>query len=110
MEKKKCSKCGIINQRKNQRYCIDCHLAYMRNWRKTHRLEGLPRKKMNCRSHANTYLRRGKIQKENCIKCGSVNSQMHHEDYDKPLDVIWMCRPCHIDMHNQRRICIDKER
>jgi hypothetical protein len=37
----------------------------------------------------------------NCVKCGDENSQMHHEDYDKPLEVIWVCRPCHLKLHNE---------
>jgi hypothetical protein len=39
----------------------------------------------------------GRIIKPNkCTRCPStVNIQGHHPDYDKPLDVIWLCAICH---------------
>lgn len=40
-------------------------------------------------------VRDGKITKEPCRYCGDLRSQGHHEDYSKPLDVIWVCDPCH---------------
>jgi hypothetical protein len=49
--------------------------------------------------HAN---RRGVlVPPERCEKCGTAASVlvMHHEDYTKPLDVIWLCNPCHYPMH-----------
>jgi len=53
----------------------------------------------NARSYANAYLRRGWLKKEPCGNCGNPESQMHHEDYSKPLDVRWLCRPCHMAEH-----------
>lgn len=38
-EAKKCSMCGALHARKNQRYCAACHAVYMRKWRKVRRLE-----------------------------------------------------------------------
>lgn len=26
---------------------------------------------------------------------------MHHPDYSKPLEVVWMCRPCHLAEHKR---------
>ena len=25
----------------------------------------------------------------------------HHEDYSKPYDVVWLCPPCHRNLHNE---------
>lgn len=43
--------------------------------------------------------RNGKIQKLSCEKCGNKKSQAHHENYKKPLDVIWLCASCHRKRH-----------
>ncbi len=91
-------KCGN-ESRQGQRYCLDCHAAHMRKNRPHHRdLTPEQRKRANCRSYANVYLRRGKLTQEPCA-CGETNVQMHHEDYDKPLAVEWLCRPCHMERH-----------
>lgn len=41
-----------------------------------------------------------------CTKCGRKGIiHAHHEDYNKPLDVAWLCYECHGDQtafHNQR--------
>ena len=41
----------------------------------------------------------GAILRHPCEKCGDKQSQMHHEDYFKPLEIIWLCRKCHIKHH-----------
>lgn len=40
-------------------------------------------------------IRNGSLQKEPCAECGTVSGvQAHHEDYSKPLTVVWLC-PVH---------------
>jgi hypothetical protein len=74
----------------------------MRNNRKKHsELSDEQRLKANCRSYFNTYIKRGVINKQPCIKCNDIITEAHHEDYTKPLDVIWMCRACHLNHHEQ---------
>jgi len=38
-----------------------------------------------------------------CIRCGDEKSVAHHEDYDKPLDVMWLCQQCHKQRHKEIR-------
>ena len=94
----KLCKCGNL-RRLSGRYCLDCHAAYMRTWRKTHPLTKSQVFKDTCRSYAGVYLRRGKIEKKGCQNCGDKDSQMHHEDYTKPLDVVWLCKEHHQGVH-----------
>lgn len=57
--------------------------------------------KSNARSYAKVYLKRGLIKKTPCVECGNEDSQMHHEDYTKPIEVIWLCRKCHMERHRE---------
>ena len=34
-----------------------------------------------------------------CIDCGIQAQEYHHEDYSKALDVIPLCKPCHLKRH-----------
>lgn len=41
----------------------------------------------------------GRLTKGPCNDCGSTATEAHHEDYSKPLDVVWLCRDCHHSKH-----------
>ena len=34
-----------------------------------------------------------------CEQCGTEPADRHHDDYDKPLEIRWLCRECHIQHH-----------
>jgi hypothetical protein len=50
------------------------------------------------RAQAQHAFNRGDILWSPC-PCGSKDSEMHHEDYSKPLEVKWLCRRCHMLEH-----------
>lgn len=50
-------------------------------------------------------IRKGQLRRLPCEKCGETNDvHGHHDDYNKPLEVIWLCRSCHIILHKTKRI------
>ena len=100
-----CSKCGNDNGRINQRYCKSCHSAYMRENRLKHsQLNNEQKLKSNARSYANVYKRRGILIPMPCQICSNSIVEMHHSDYNKPLDITWLCRMCHLDEHHSHSI------
>lgn len=45
--------------------------------------------------------RRGALKPQPCEVCGaSERIEAHHDDYDKPLQVRWLCIQHHKDHHN----------
>lgn len=54
------------------------------------------------RSKANALVNRatreGKLKKQPCFVCGA-KALAHHPDYDRPLDVVWLCQPHHSAAH-----------
>jgi hypothetical protein len=48
-------------------------------------------------------IKTGKIKKEPCSICGNENSEAHHEDYSRPLYIIWLCKKHHMERHVQLR-------
>jgi len=45
-------------------------------------------------------IRRGELARQPCEKCGATDRiHAHHPDYDKPLDVIWLCAMHHAEWH-----------
>lgn len=46
-------------------------------------------------------IKNGKLIKQPCCRCNNLKSLAHHEDYEKPLDVMWLCQPCHKQRHKE---------
>jgi len=46
-------------------------------------------------------VKRGRLAKPStCQHCSVVGRiEGHHQDYSKPLDVMWLCKPCHGKQH-----------
>lgn len=57
--------------------------------------------KRAARVFLNSYIKIGKIVRPSeCEKClRKCKVEGHHEDYSKPLEVKWVCKRCHSDIH-----------
>lgn len=57
----------------------------------------LNKSKQAARSKVSYALRLGTLTRPICCgKCGRVGIvEAHHKDYNKPLEVEWLCPPCH---------------
>lgn len=98
--------------------CKDCTKADSKKRRIEHpdrdletRLKACKKKpsKKNAHMAVDAALRAGRLVKPHvCSGCSCPDTEhrieAHHHDYTKPLDVIWLCPPCHIRMDAQRRI------
>lgn len=47
-------------------------------------------------------VRRGVIAPQPCIICGKAKAEGHHENYSRPLEVIWLCKSHHMMRHGKR--------
>ena len=111
----KCKECKIEYQRQyrlenHEKVCAYDRKRYQRPERKEYaqRLskkykENHPRK-TKARSKVWSAIRDGQLERPDaCEDCGCTDQtlQAHHEDYSKPLDVIWLCFQCHRKRHGQ---------
>lgn len=111
--KRTCAKCRKKLEKirvGKQRYCLSCHARFMRETRKPWKdLPPAEKRKATARSMANTYQQRGRIKKKPCADCGKSGEEKHHEDYDKALDVIWLCRKCHLRRHAEMKAGAERQ-
>ena len=104
-----------INQRRYAKHRIKI-LRQQAEYQRTHPLtpEQLAMKAANTRRMMAKYpekyaaryklrneVRLGKIQKQPCEVCGSLNVEAHHDDYSKPLEVRWLCHRHHRELEGR---------
>lgn len=108
----KCKDCTKRDTRRHRALRFDYYSKYDQ---KRYQEDGERRKKQNIHGrkwrekHPKAYkaqtavsnaVRDGRLLKEPCLFCGAEkNIHAHHNDYSKPLDVVWLCAKCHHRMH-----------
>lgn len=117
LRKIRCCRCNEIKENLRQGYCFKCknikeRERYKKKYSSPQEIE-IRKKKINEKYKKDLYfkkkriahrivleaLKKGVLKKEKCKICGDVKVDAHHEDYDNPLDVIWLCRLHHMEKH-----------
>lgn len=88
-----------VNSRKWKEANRDRHRERVKRWKKINQHQ------TKATTAVKDAVRYGRLVKASeCSKCGSKeNIEGHHHDYSKPLDVIWVCKVCHIKIHQELR-------
>ena len=45
----------------------------------------------------------GRLAKNPCEICGAEKAEAHHDDYNKPLEVRWLCKTHHTEWHKNNK-------
>ena len=99
---KPCPKCGEHDWfYGSKRSCLAC---------RNHDLGSQPaRLKRSAQQALANAVRDGKLSRQPCVRCVETGREQygtshgHHEDYSKPLEVIWLCPMHHCWVHGSRR-------
>jgi hypothetical protein len=54
----------------------------------------------NAHNKVRSAITNGELTPQCCIFCGEVETEAHHDDYSNPLDVVWVCKKHHTDIHH----------
>lgn len=105
----KCKPCSRSDSRNNRKANIDKYREYDRKRGSRQTAEYLREyraknpEKYKARSAVQNAIRDGRLEKpEKCSCCGEeTRIHGHHDDYSRPLEVIWLCTLCHKQRHKE---------
>lgn len=101
----KCKECNKKDVKKNRSDSLDHYREYDRGRGNRQGLEYVKEyrerypKKYAAHNKVNNAIRDGKLHRGCCEVCGDENSVAHHDDYDRPLDIRWLCQGHHKQWH-----------
>lgn len=83
----------------------------MRNWRSENKEKSIAHvnqykksnpEKAKAHSIVKKAIRKKELMRMPCEVCGNIKSQAHHENYNRPLDVNWLCQKHHSERHKSK--------
>ena len=58
---------------------------------------------MLAKSKVRSALKKGELVRGACEECGAEKAEAHHDDYNYPLKVRWLCSKCHHKWHKHNK-------
>ena len=99
-----CARCKLVPIRgPGQAYCLPCANAYDRERRPKRPMSAERHARHLARSRANVAQKSGRLKPRPCEVCGKAEVEKHHDDYDKPFEVRWLCRKHHRQLHQENQ-------
>jgi hypothetical protein len=112
--------CGAPFAPYSKTYCLECSRRKNNEYIKSHpeqrketqkkadiKRRGNPKDKFkyHARQMVLQALRYGELEKQPCEVCSTTeNVEAHHDDYRKPLEVVWLCIRHHDERHNEMKL------
>jgi hypothetical protein len=100
---KSCTKKDVLEHREKNLERIQ---AYDRERSKLpHRKEGLFKnsdpERQAVAKKASAAIKKGLLKRQPCHICGATKVEAHHTHYSHYLEVVWLCRRHHVQLHRQ---------
>ncbi len=103
----KCKKCNLSDVSKHRAKNIERIRAYDRERGNRQSYEYVKQyrekypKKYKAHNMVANQKRLGNLHEKPCEVCGSLSVVAHHDDYDQPLNVRWLCQAHHKQWHEE---------
>ena len=82
-------------ERSKHPHRVELHKEQTKMWRSA------DKRRNQCHNAVARAIKSGELTRLPCIRCGETKSLAHHENYDEPLNVVWLCQPCHKQRHKE---------
>lgn len=96
-------KCNLCNRKLVKKY-RETEVGW-ENYKKQAKIQyQRGKEKAKARNAINYLIYKGVLKKPDiCTNCLSIGMKLeaHHSDYSKPLQVLWLCRQCHVVIHKK---------